>query len=158
MYFRFSNLTLENITASYLSPDCSNNYWDMVCYNNSKLCNVLFARQLAKNWQSEGISVFSLHPGNLVSSNLARNWWLYRLVYAFVRPFTKSLQQAASTTVFCATAHELVGVTGVYFNNCYRCEESKTAQNDELASFLWKISLEMIKSVIGSELDDMLVL
>ncbi|KAK9696526.1 short chain dehydrogenase [Popillia japonica] len=133
---RFSNLTMETVTASHLSPESANSYWDMVSYNNSKLCNVLFARQLAKNWQSAGISIFSLHPGNMVSSNLARNWWLYRLVYALVRPFTKSLQQAASTTIFCATANELNGVTGVYFNNCYRCEESKAARNEiDLTSF-----------------------
>lgn len=56
--------------------------------------------------------VYSLHPGNMVSSRLARNWWLYRLLFALARPFTKSLQQAASTTIFCATALELIGVTG----------------------------------------------
>lgn len=122
-------------------------------YNNSKLCNVLFARQLAKNWQSLGISVFSLHPGNMVSSNLARNWWLYRLAYAVVRPFTKSLQQAASTTIYCAIATELNGVTGVYFNNCYQCEESKAAASDELALELWNISLAMIKSAVDSEIN-----
>ncbi|KRT82518.1 dehydrogenase, partial [Oryctes borbonicus] len=130
---RFSNLSVNNITMSHLSPESASLYWDMMAYNNSKLCNILFARYLAKKWQSDGISVFSLHPGNMVSSSLSRNWWLYRLLFAFVRPFTKSMQQAASTTIFCATANELSGVTGVYFNNCYRCEESKAASNDEMA-------------------------
>lgn len=121
----------------------------MTAYNNSKLCNVLFARQLAKLLQSSGISVFSLHPGNMVSSNLARNWWVYRVFFALVRPFTKSLQQAASTSVFCATAIELTGVTGVYFNNCYRCEESESAKNDQLAELLWELSVEMVEKVVG---------
>lgn len=116
----------------------------MMAYNNSKLCNVLFARQLAKMCQSEGISVFSLHPGNMVSSDLSRNWWFYRVIFLLVRPFTKSLQQAASTTIYCATASELSGVTGVYFNNCFRCEESAAARDDELAMMLWNLSLEML--------------
>lgn len=145
---RFANLSLENLTPSFLSPDSSSKYWDMTAYNNSKLCNILFARQVSKNWQTQGISVFSLHPGNLVSSSLSRNWWLYRLFFAVVRPFTKSLQQAASTTIFCATALELVGVTGVYFNNCFRCQESESAQSDELAQGLWDVSLEMVKNVL----------
>lgn len=121
----------------------------MTAYNNAKLCNVLFARQLAKNLQSDGISVFSLHPGNMVSSKLARNWWLYKLLFTIVRPFTKSLQQAASTTIYCATALELVGVTGVYFNNCFQCQESAAARDDELAKALWTTSVEMIRSVLG---------
>lgn len=116
----------------------------MMAYNNSKLCNVLFARQLAKLWQTDGILVFSLHPGNMVSSDLSRNWWLYRLLFLLVRPFTKSLQQAASTTVFCATAQELSGVTGCYFNNCCRCEESATAKDDEAAVLLWSLTLQML--------------
>ncbi|GJQ66033.1 Wwox [Trypoxylus dichotomus] len=150
---RFSNLSIENITASHLSPESGSLYWDMMAYNNSKLCNVLSARQLAKKWQSDGISVFSLHPGNMVSSNLARNWWLYRLVFALVRPFTKSIQQAAGTTIYCATADELNGVTGVYFNNCYRCEESKAASDDEMALALWDISLLMLKKAVGNEIN-----
>lgn len=121
----------------------------MMVYNNTKLCNVLFARRLARTLQNQGISVFSLHPGNMISTNFARNWWLYRLLFFLVRPFTKSLQQAASTSVFCATALELNGTTGVYFNNCFRCEEGKMAQNDEMAAKLWRISCEMIGDVMG---------
>ncbi|XP_023012715.1 WW domain-containing oxidoreductase [Leptinotarsa decemlineata] len=147
---RFANLTIENISPLTLSPESSSKYWDMMAYNNSKLCNVLFARQLAKILKSDGISVFSLHPGNMVSSKLGRNWWLYRVLFAIVRPFTKSLQQAASTTVYCATALELVGVTGVYFNNCYQCQESAAARDDQLAQALWDTSVEMIKSVLGN--------
>lgn len=145
---RFSNINFDNFSESVFSPETKSKYWDMMAYNNSKLCNVLFARQLAKNWQTNGVSVFSLHPGNMVASNLSKNWWLYRLLFMLARPFTKSLQQAASTTVYCATAVELTGVTGVYFNNCYRCEESVVAQNEELAIALWNISINMIKKVL----------
>ncbi|KAJ8967044.1 hypothetical protein NQ314_003161 [Rhamnusium bicolor] len=146
----YANLTLENLSPLTLSPDSASKYWDMMAYNNSKLCNILFARQLAKNLQTSGISIFSLHPGNMVSSKLARNWWLYRLLFAIVRPFTKSLQQAASTSVYCATALELVGVTGVYFNNCFQCQESPMARDDELARALWSTCVEMIQSVLGN--------
>lgn len=149
---RFANLTLETLSEANLSPDSPKNYWDVMAYNNSKLCNILFARQLAINLQEDGISVFSLHPGNLISTNISRNWWIYRILFAIVRPFTKSLQQAASTSVFCATAPELVGVTGVYFNNCFRCEESSVAQSNEMAKALWDISYGMITKVVGDKL------
>lgn len=141
---RFSNLNTDNLNELNLSPNTPSSYWSIQAYNNSKLCNILFARQLAKLLQTKGISVFSCHPGNMVYTNLYNNWWLYRLMFYFVRPFTKSMQQAAASSIFCATAPELTGITGYYINNCYRCEESEAAKSDELSYLLWRISEEMI--------------
>ncbi|KAL3270614.1 hypothetical protein HHI36_021148 [Cryptolaemus montrouzieri] len=148
---RFSDLTLANLSELKLSPDTASKYWGMIAYNNSKLCNVLFARQLAKKLQNRGVSVFSVHPGNMVYSEISRYWWFYRLLFYVVRPFTKSLQQAAATTVFCAVAPELNGITGSYFNNCYQCEESEKARKDDLALGLWEISADMVKRVMGQQ-------
>ncbi|XP_055609815.1 WW domain-containing oxidoreductase [Uranotaenia lowii] len=140
---RFSMLS-KDMTESDLSP-LPNKYWSMVAYNNAKLCNVLFAAELTKRLKSKGISVFSLHPGNMVSSQLARNWWFYRLLFTIVRPFTKSLQQAASTTIYCATAHELNGLTGLYFNNCYVCDPSGSSKLEDMQRNLWNLSERMIE-------------
>ncbi|XP_044763756.1 WW domain-containing oxidoreductase isoform X2 [Coccinella septempunctata] len=148
---RFSTITLDNISELKLSPETASNFWSTMAYNNSKLCNVLFARQLAKKLQNRGVSVFSVHPGNMVYSDIARYWWFYRLLFYIARPFTKSLQQAAATTIFCAVAPELNGVTGCYFNNCYQCEESKSAQKDDLALALWEISTQMVEKVMGEQ-------
>lgn len=143
---RFSMIRIpEDLHQSSLSPPAYK-YWSMGAYNDSKLCNLLFAQELARQWPS--VSVFVCHPGNLVSSSISRHWWLYRLLFALARPFTKSLQQAASTTVFCATAPELEGITGGYFNNCYRCYPSSAALNPALATRLWNLSQEMITDVI----------
>lgn len=142
---RFANFPeTGGLSEELLSPP-SSKYWSMMAYNNAKLCNVLFAKELAQRLQHKGISVFSLHPGNLVSTSLSRNWWLIRILFAFVRPFTKSLQQAAATTVFCCTAEEINGLTGLYFNNCFVCEQSSLAHNDELSRTLWEISERLLK-------------
>lgn len=60
-------------------------------------------------------------------------------------------QQAASTSVFCATAPELKGVTGVYFNNCYRCNPSNMALDPDLAARLWSVSQEMIINIMKKD-------
>ncbi|XP_063215496.1 WW domain-containing oxidoreductase [Bacillus rossius redtenbacheri] len=146
---RFANLSASKLTKEVLSPATVQKYWDMMAYNNSKLCNVVFATELARRWEARGVCVNALHPGNMVSSDLSRHWWLYRLLFAFVRPFTKSLQQAASTTIYCATAPELANVSGLYFNNCCRCEPSTASQDPELARALWDTSNEMIHAAIG---------
>ncbi|XP_078041246.1 WW domain-containing oxidoreductase isoform X1 [Augochlora pura] len=146
---RYSSLQIvEDFHQLTLSPPAYK-YWFMAAYNDSKLCNILFAQELAKRWPT--VSVFSCHPGNLVSSNLSRYSWMMRLLFMLVRPFTKSLQQAASTQVFCATAPELEGLTSVYFNNCYRCEPSNAAQDSALATRLWSVSQEMIVNIMKKD-------
>ncbi|XP_055713158.1 WW domain-containing oxidoreductase [Phlebotomus papatasi] len=144
---RFANLKLEGLSEHHLSVSDAK-YSSMMAYNNSKLCNVLFARELGKRWQNRGISVFACHPGNLVSTNISRHWWLFRLFFAIVRPFTKSLQQAASTSIFCAVAPELTGLTGIYFNNCFFCEPSQLSQNDQMSEKVWEISEKMIERIL----------
>lgn len=143
---RFSFLPSSGLTVEHLSPPPSK-FWSMIQYNNSKLCNVLFAHELGRRWLSRGILVFAVHPGNMVSTGIQRNYWFYRFLFAFVRIFTKSLQQAAATSVYCATAPELCHLTGMYFNNCYICEPSKLSQSPELAKELWELSEKMLKNI-----------
>ncbi len=40
------------------------NYDPMVAYAQSKLANILHAKELAKRLENTGISVYALHPGN----------------------------------------------------------------------------------------------
>lgn len=65
-----------------------------------------------------------------------------------MRNFTIIQQQAASTTVYCATAPELDGISGAYFNNCCKCEVSNVALDPQLASRLWDVSQEMIIAAV----------
>ena len=74
----------------HLSPAASK-FSDMRAYNHSKLCNVLFAAALSARLGKQDVTVLVLHPGNMMSSSLSRHWWLYRLLFMLVRPFTKSM-------------------------------------------------------------------
>ncbi|XP_059144159.1 WW domain-containing oxidoreductase-like [Physella acuta] len=140
---RFSDLKETNVTPEKLSPK-GNSYWHMSAYNNSKLCNILFTSELNYRLSPHGIVANAVHPGNMMSSGLARHWWFYRLIYALVRPFTKSMQQGAATTVYCAVADELSNVGGLYFNNCCCCQPSKQSENKALAVALWTASEQIL--------------
>ncbi|XP_062609573.1 WW domain-containing oxidoreductase-like, partial [Saccostrea cucullata] len=120
---RSSDLSLDNISEGKLSPT-PNQYQDLQAYNNSKLCNILFSLHLNKLLSDKGVTSNSVHPGNVMYTRISRNWWFYKLIFFVARPFTKSLQQGAATTVFCTTSAQLEGVGGLYFNNCCRCEPS----------------------------------
>ncbi|XP_041988525.1 WW domain-containing oxidoreductase-like [Aricia agestis] len=143
--------SLKNVFVKQNLMYSKEQYSSMMSYNNSKLYNVITAKILSDKWRHKGIAVNSLHPGNMVYSNLMKNWWLYHLAFLLVRPFTKSLQQAAATTVYVATASELEDVTGLYFNNCFYCEESALARDTDIAQEVFAISLRMIKERMGDE-------
>ena len=144
---RFASLPAMSLTKEILNPPFAK-YWSMLQYNNVKLCNILFAMELAKRWQSRGISIFALHPGNLVSTNLSRHWWFYKVIFVAVKLFTKNLEQAVSTTIYCSIADELKGLSGIYFNNCFICQPSKLSLNENLATELWNLSYEIINEIL----------
>lgn len=141
---RHSFITKERISEEYLSPKNGWGFTSITAYNDSKLCNLLFSNELNRRLSKHKVFSNAVHPGNVVSSYLSRNWWFYRLLFAIVRPFTKSLAQAASTSVYCAAAHELECVGGMYFNNCCRCKPSAISDDEALAKILWDISENMI--------------
>ncbi|CAH1270807.1 WWOX [Branchiostoma lanceolatum] len=140
---RFVELKGLPLTEEWLSPS-SDRVWPVEQYNRTKLCNVLFSQELHRRLSRRGVCSNALHPGNMMATNLARNWWFYRLLFLLVRPFTKSLQQGAATSVYCGTARELEGIGGMYFNNCCRCIPSPDGQNERAAVELWEISERML--------------
>lgn len=148
---RFSDLNEDNLSPEKLSPSDSSQYRSILAYNLSKLCCILFSN--AFNWKYSGFGVTcnAVHPGNLVNTGISRNWWLYRLLFTLVRPFTKSMQQAAATSVYCAVANDLEGVGGLYFNNCCVCDSSKEALSENLITKLWDMSEKMIGERLQNE-------
>ncbi|XP_027473883.1 WW domain-containing oxidoreductase isoform X3 [Zalophus californianus] len=135
---------------SRLSPS-KNDYWAMLAYNRSKLCNILFSNELHRRLSPRGVTSNAVHPGNMMYSSIHRNWWVYTLLFTLARPFTKSMQQGAATTVYCAAAPELEGLGGMYFNNCCRCLPSPEAQSEETARALWALSERLVQEGPGSQ-------
>lgn len=53
--------------------------------------------------------------------------------------------------MYVATAAELEGVTGLYFNNCFYCEESAMCRDKEIANEVFAMSLKMIEQRVGAD-------
>nr|XP_013796618.1 PREDICTED: WW domain-containing oxidoreductase isoform X4 [Apteryx mantelli mantelli] len=75
---------------SLLSPP-KKEYWAMLAYNRSKLCNILFSNELNRRLSPHGVTSNAVHPGNMMYSSIHRNWWVYTLLFTLARPFTKSM-------------------------------------------------------------------
>jgi NAD(P)-dependent dehydrogenase (short-subunit alcohol dehydrogenase family) len=105
-------------------------------YAVSKLCNVLFTQELARRADGRGVTAYALHPGVVASD-------IWRRVPWPLRPLMKrrmlSTGQGARTSIYCATAPELAGTSGRYYDNCQEREPSPAA-TEELGHLLWKHS------------------
>jgi retinol dehydrogenase-12 len=105
-------------------------------YAVSKLCNVLFAQELARRLAGTGVTSYALHPG-VVGSDI------WRRVPWPVRPLLTrrmlTVEQGAQTSLYCATNPELTVQSGRFYDNCAEREPNPVA-TPELAGRLWEQS------------------
>uniref|UniRef100_A0A7I4Y1Q2 NAD(P)-binding protein n=1 Tax=Haemonchus contortus TaxID=6289 RepID=A0A7I4Y1Q2_HAECO len=111
-------------------------------YAYSKLCNVLMAMKLHRDEHKHGISVYVLHPGTMIATDISRSWgFLGKFWNAVAKPFTKSLEQGAATTVYCAASPEVMDVSGKYWESCWDDEKNldvQLARDEALQNALWE--------------------
>ncbi len=107
-------------------------------YQRSKLCNILFTRELSERLKGSGVSANCLHPG-FVASKFGHNnkGWLNPLIKVGQTIFAISPEKGAETSVYLATAPEVAKVTGRYFSNCREKEVSRQAQDSQVQKRLW---------------------
>jgi len=128
-------------------PHFERDYDGMVAYGQAKTANVLFAVELDRRWSGDGIRGYSLHPGGIVSTNLAP--WLTEddrrsmgLLDEAGRPIIdpdrglKTPEQGASTTVWAATSPLLADIGGVYLmdNDIAPIDESTADFDPDIAA------------------------
>jgi retinol dehydrogenase 12 len=113
-------------------------------YCVSKLANVLHAQELARRLDPSGVCSYSLHPGEIASDVWRRVPWPLRKLMTMRMA---SPVQGARTSLHCATAPELAGVSGRYYDDCAEREPSKVA-TAELAAELWERSEAWVGSAV----------
>lgn len=114
-------------------------------YNQSKLANVMFTYELARRLAGTGVTANALHPG-VVRTNVGREdskGWM-RLMLPVIRPFLKSPEHGAATSLYLASSAEVEGVTGQYFANSKPKASSKASQDSAAAARLWDVSAELV--------------
>lgn len=104
-------------------------------YAQTKLMNVLHAKELARRLSGSRVTTYSLHPG-AVASNIWRSVpWPVRWV---MKKFMLSNEQGAETPLYCATAPELASATGRYYFKSREAKTSPLAGDAALARELWE--------------------
>jgi NAD(P)-dependent dehydrogenase (short-subunit alcohol dehydrogenase family) len=120
-------------------------YDGLAAYARSKLANVLFTRELARQYPN--ISSNCLHPG-VVRTRLANkaSSWKWVLLWTLYKPFMRSAHCGARTSVYLAMSPEVRGVTGRYFDERQCCRKPASQARDEAtARELWDWSMDQCR-------------
>ncbi|XP_077999518.1 retinol dehydrogenase 12-like isoform X2 [Glandiceps talaboti] len=134
-------------TIKFDDINSEKSYNRLGAYNDSKLANNLFTRELSKKLVGTGVTVNCLHPG-VIQTELVRHLpfvqWLQFFFYPVVWLLFKTLVDGAQTTIHCAVAEQLETTSGLYFSDCAVCEPHAKAKDDDVAKQLWDLSAEMV--------------
>lgn len=136
----------EGIQFDNLSGERGYRPW--ASYGQSKLANLLFAKQLAKRLAGTGRTANSLHPG-VIHTNLARSMNpIAKGALAIAGPLVlKSAAEGAATQCYVAVHPNVEGVSGEYFADSNVSKSSSKGRDDALAEKLWEVSEKIAAEV-----------
>src|SRR3984893_6544401 len=102
-------------TLDFDDLQLAKSFGPMKAYGRSKLCNILFTRDLARRLQGTGVTANCLHPGFVATrigdesgGSSSRFAWLAKL-------FALSPEKGAETIIYLASSPKIAATTGRYF-------------------------------------------
>jgi NAD(P)-dependent dehydrogenase (short-subunit alcohol dehydrogenase family) len=114
-------------------------YDGMRAYAQSKLAQVMFSLELAERLRAEGadvdVTVNAVHPASLMNT---------KMVYESFGRTMSTIEAGVEATMRVATAPELDGVTGRYFDRLREGLAHPQAYDEEARRRLWKLSEELV--------------
>ena len=114
-------------------------------YGRSKLANILFTHSLASRLEGEDITVNCLHPGAVATSLGKQNDGFFStLLPLLLKPFFRSPEQGAQTSIYLCCSAEVADTSGAYFANCKPARPKPWASDDESAERLWNYTEQCV--------------
>ncbi len=120
-------------------------YKPILAYSVSKLANVLFTYELARQLQASGVTTNCLHPGVVRTGIWQESRGLLRLIVTLAKPFMLSSERSARSVVRLAADPTLANTTGRYFDKEKETRSSDLSYDTEIAAHLWKASEALIR-------------
>ena len=111
-------------------------------YGTSKLCNILFTRELARRAPELHANCF--HPGAVRTGFGKNENGIWRVLTTLGGPFLRSPERGARSLVWLASSAEAAALTGAYVRDEKVVEPSAQAQDATLAEGLWESSAQLV--------------
>jgi NAD(P)-dependent dehydrogenase (short-subunit alcohol dehydrogenase family) len=129
---------------NYADLNLTDSYHGLRAYAQSKGANVMFVSELDKRKPDGNISIYAIQPG-LVKTDIGvkRTNWLHALVWKIRRSGGVSPAEGARCQVYCASALEAKGRSGLYWDKCKPKPSAKYTYVEAERAELWERCLEL---------------
>lgn len=130
---------------NYTDLNSDKEYDPATAYNQSKLANVLFTKELAEKLKGTGVSVFAVHPG-IVNTDITRymgiasSWTATLFAKPLLWLFAKTPQQGVQGIMYCALSDGIEEHSGKYFCDCKVTAPNPIVEDRIASSWLWAVS------------------
>lgn len=113
-------------------------------YAMTKLCNILFTRELSRRLRDSGVTANCLHPG-FVATRFGDDagGGLRAGIAIAKRLFALAPEEGAKTLVYLASSPQVAGQSGGYYVRCAPAQPARAATSDADARRLWDVSVAM---------------
>jgi NAD(P)-dependent dehydrogenase (short-subunit alcohol dehydrogenase family) len=143
---RIVNVSSDAMQFASLTPELSDLDWQQRrwsgwrSYGDSKLMNLLFTHELNRRLEGAGVTASALHPG-MVTTELGRDQKGWMKLAGFVmRPFMKTAEQGAATTLYAALRADPSQPGASYLADCAPARPARLAGDREVEARLWELS------------------
>jgi NAD(P)-dependent dehydrogenase (short-subunit alcohol dehydrogenase family) len=135
-------IDFDDLQGEYLQGERA--YSVQRAYSQSKLANVMFTYELARRLDGTGVTATVLHPGVVRTGFGAEDRGPMNRLAVLARPFMKSPERGAATSIYLAADPMVEGVTGRYFVGRSPRASSKPSYDTAAAGRLWRISADLV--------------
>lgn len=134
------------IVFDNLSGDRGYTPWGQ--YGQSKMANLLFAKELSRRFAGTKRTANALHPG-VIQTNLGRHMpKIAHVLFGAIGPiFLKSIPQGAATQCYVAVHGDNAAVSGEYFADVNIAKPRSDGNDAAVAAKLWDVSEKIVAQV-----------
>jgi NAD(P)-dependent dehydrogenase (short-subunit alcohol dehydrogenase family) len=130
----------QGATFDFDDLQSAKSFGAMRAYGRSKLCNILFTRELARRLHGTGVTANCLHPGFVATRFGDQSGGLISPLVWLAKFSAISPAKGAETIVYLASSPDVAETTGQYFCRSVPTTPSSWAQDDRSALLLWQRS------------------
>ena len=112
-------------------------YSAFTAYGTSKLCNILWNRELARRLDGAGVTANCFHPGGVSTGFGSNNRGLLATIFKLASPLLLTPEKGADTLVWLASSPDVEGKTGGYWSRRRLTQPTAAGRDDAAAALLW---------------------
>jgi retinol dehydrogenase 12 len=133
----------KGYTLDFDDLQAAKGYSAIRAYGRSKLCNILFTRELARRWSGAGVTANCLHPGFVATRFGDGSGGFLSGVMRVAKTFAITPEKGAETIVYLASSPDVAAISGDYFYKCRPATPTAGGRDDAAAGRLWNESAKL---------------